>query len=140
MGKRITSTYVENTQNFSEFEEGQEDHLHIRGEYTVSKRWKISNLGSPPHTWRIPTPASLFQSPLRITSTYVENTNLSASEHNKAKDHLHIRGEYSIPLISTPWSKGSPPHTWRILFGHGTGAAGHGITSTYVENTFYWEI
>ncbi len=32
------------------------------------------------------------------------------------KDHLHIRGEYTMKIISIDMALGSPPHTWRIQF------------------------
>ena len=34
---------------------------------------------------------------------------------NQPKDHLHIRGEYSISTCGKVLGKGSSPHTWRIL-------------------------
>ena len=70
-----------------------------------------------------------------ITSTYVENTlaNLWYPLHHQ--DHLHIRGEYCVPLPGTSISKGSPPHTWRIPSNGMKGNGGDRITSTYVENT-----
>ena len=51
--QRITSTYVENTEQFLRRRALSRDHLHIRGEYCL--RWAIGlmKLGSPPHTWRI---------------------------------------------------------------------------------------
>ena len=92
---RITSTYVENTLSEAIRPTGKEDHLHIRGEYkaviinrapkrritstyvenTAVSLWRsISEIGSPPHTWRIPFHTAIHTNMLRITSTYVENT------------------------------------------------------------------
>ena len=70
------------------------DHLHIRGEYTVSKHWKINSLGSPPHTWRILITPDFNDGVFGITSTYVENTSIAKSPAILSEDHLHIRGEY----------------------------------------------
>ena len=75
--KWITSTYVENTKCFNSSSWRLKDHLHIRGEYAIltekwSKRW-----GSPPHTWRILLQQGMAKALMRITSTYVENTNWS---------------------------------------------------------------
>ena len=72
------------------------DHLHIRGEYPGLIIKNNVFVGSPPHTWRIPLlypTDSIFAG---ITSTYVENTSIHLIYLTKYKDHLHIRGEYSI--------------------------------------------
>ena len=50
---RITSTYVENTLPMKMILVKQQDHLHIRGEYSIELLTITSELGSPPHTWRI---------------------------------------------------------------------------------------
>ncbi len=72
--KRITSTYVENTTNLAFFLQDFWDHLHIRGEYCWCVCWSWNVLGSPPHTWRIPSDDYGKESAVGITSTYVENT------------------------------------------------------------------
>ena len=72
--KRITSTYVENTKRQSCCLALRQDHLHIRGEYLELQSKMINNLGSPPHTWRIPVAELKALLTCRITSTYVENT------------------------------------------------------------------
>ena len=50
---RITSTYVENTLEDGEVIATAEDHLHIRGEYSLLAMISYRRAGSPPHTWRI---------------------------------------------------------------------------------------
>ena len=46
-------------------------------------------------------------------------------------------GEYSIPIFLIHCTKGSPPHTWRILkLLNQVKSKPNRITSTYVENTF----
>ena len=75
----------------------------------------FSNLGSPPHTWR-------------ILSKWLPKSVWSW-------DHLHIRGEYAIFLLKRSVTLGSPPHTWRIPDEKVARVTGQGITSTYVENT-----
>ena len=72
-------------------------------------------VGSPPHTWRIHSASEAVGRAIRITSTYVENTDCYAFNIIIFRDHLHIRGEY-IKLIN---------ELGKII----------GITSTYVENT-----
>ena len=91
---RITSTYVENTIYIDCATFSRQDHLHIRGEYLNPKTQSGISLGSPPHTWRIPTYMWLACADLRITSTYVENTIRKYKNVNNIQDHLHIRGEY----------------------------------------------
>ena len=92
-----------------------QDHLHIRGEYNASPQDLMIQVGSPPHTWRIQPTSDRLWPPPRITSTYVENTDIvSFCFCNK---------------------EGSPPHTWRILRLFELIPAVPGITSTYVENT-----
>src|SRR5699024_4251500 len=72
---------------------------------------------------------------MRITSTYVENTENGLIQNWTAEDHLHIRGEYKKLDKIHSWFIGSPPHTWRILYIIFTKIKKHRITSTYVENT-----
>ena len=94
-------------------------------------------MGSPPHTWRILKKTAGGGRKLRITSTYVENTPICAYLGFWLQDHLHIRGEYSNPMIIKCLISGSPPHTWRIqLEIRGTTSVDR-ITSTYVENTTF---
>ena len=50
-----------------------------------------------------------------IISTYVENTTVGERLLMLKRDHLHLRGEYSListPILAPP---GSSPLTWRIL-------------------------
>ena len=91
--------------------------------------------GSPPHTWRIPGYLSSFWVKLRITSTHVENTTVTALPRCQPWDHLHTRGEYIIPLAFNFDEIGSPPHTWRILYEATQKRLKYRITSTHVENT-----
>ena len=91
--------------------------------------------GSPPHTWRILNDDAIGALGLRITSTYVENTNRFSSSGILPWDHLHIRGEYKIFKFRWIRKMGSPPHTWRILIWMIFTAVKARITSTYVENT-----
>ena len=90
----ITSTYVENTIPLGSHDAVHEDHLHIRGEYKLSKRQDLACWGSPPHTWRIRQYWVTTAAHVRITSTYVENTTLPTLIRWTKQDHLHIRGEY----------------------------------------------
>ena len=90
----ITSTYVENTIWWWCLCCFWEDHLHIRGEYNSISPFSKLRIG--------------------ITSTYVENTKKLELNLVKRWDHLHIRGEYDITEAMKGFSKGSPPHTWRI--------------------------
>ena len=112
---RTTSTYVENTSRWYPSKCWSVDHLHIRGEYTIPTSSAVNKVGSPPHTWRIREIIKLPHTEERITSTYVENTTLIEKEHFLMRDHLHIRGEYSL---------------WGVLC-----LLSIRITSTYVENT-----
>ena len=112
---RITSTYVENTNSHTCQNHCQKDHLHIRGEYCKTNNICFVEIGSPPHTWRIPLSWFSILKYSRITSTYVENTT------------------WLIVLVTLP--SGSPPHTWRILWFHFSAKLHYRITSTYVENT-----
>ena len=91
----ITSTYVENTMPHSTAILIAEDHLHIRGEYSVSRKATDQDQGSPPHTWRILGVVVLGAGLIGITSTYVENTQYQIDHHYLHWDHLHIRGEYN---------------------------------------------
>ena len=133
---RITSTYVENTTNPRPAGGGQEDHLHIRGEYPALVVPTFLLLGSPPHTWRILEGGNVFKDEWGITSTYVENTRSCRLCQLNHWDHLHIRGEYPTDIFCVHQVIGSPPHTWRIRNQFFLQHWLLGITSTYVENTF----
>ena len=111
----ITSTYVENTIGIRTDESYDRDHLHIRGEYQEISPLAKRDLGSPPHTWRIQIYSFLTLLTVRITSTYVENTIPHVPILQRIWDHLHIRGEYTFNDGSESKTRGSPPHTWRIL-------------------------
>ena len=111
----ITSTYVENTLNMHLPLMHQQDHLHIRGEYSIVAIVIVSKVGSPPHTWRIQYQPVRLSGRLRITSTYMENTASLYQIQSPKRDHLHIRGEYSAGIFGMKIVLGSPPHTWRIL-------------------------
>ena len=111
------------------------DHLHIRGEYYRLADERAGFMGSPPHTWRILLANKFSANLYRITSTYVENTMYAADATGTSGDHLHIRGEYLTMRLRYASSRGSPPHTWRILMAKSSANLSPGITSTYVENT-----
>ena len=113
---RITSTYVENTINYKRGHGDNRDHLHIRGEYRLDAIFVTLIEGSPPHTWRIPSKSKKPLPKEGITSTYVENTKIRIFPLNSYWDHLHIRGEYLKLSHYLHPRKGSPPHTWRILW------------------------
>ena len=132
---RITSTYVENTNKPTTVLRRDEDHLHIRGEYSLVIKRSFFMLGSPPHTWRIPIFFSFNVVLFRITSTYVENTNIDCIKNIINRDHLHIRGEYPSRRRFQRSKRGSPPHTWRIHNHNFSSWIFNRITSTYVENT-----
>ena len=92
-------------------------------------------MGSSPHTWRILDKYAKVLKLRRIISTYVENTIWWLVYREKAKDHLHIRGEYALVSNNTPRIPGSSPHTWRIPFLVKLVLVFLRIISTYVENT-----
>ena len=75
-----------------------EDHLHIRGEYAKFNQLALDISGSPPHTWRILNYFPSMDGVARITSTYVENTEVSILNKVRIRDHLHIRGEYGVRI------------------------------------------
>ena len=65
----------------------------------------------------------------------MENTNFVAKLEEMVRDHLHIRGEYTVFRYQYVEDRGSPPHTWRIPVVSSVMSTIDGITSTYVENT-----
>ena len=91
--------------------------------------------GSPPHTWRTQLLNKVVHVIVRITSTYVENTNRRPNGRIKDEDHLHIRGEHNKVKSATARKLGSPPHTWRTPKNLTSEKIDVRITSTYVENT-----
>ena len=97
-------------------------------------------LGSSPHTWRILSMTTICSNVTRIISTYVENTVIGLCEMYQVKDHLHIRGEYSMLTVISQLLIGSSPHTWRILFKLFQLLLLRRIISTYVENTLLFSM
>ena len=111
------------------------DHPHLRGEY---KRFDLISLtcsGSPPPTWGIPEPFPGRLLSLRITPTYVGNTESTGRKQQMRKDHPHLRGEYRSKLWTEDQLVGSPPPTWGILARCKRGICLSRITPTYVGNT-----
>ena len=71
---RITPAYAENTR-WNEFRGyGLQDHPRIRGEYKKKQMGLELELGSPPHTRRIPGDGVGRVLGLGITPAYAENT------------------------------------------------------------------
>ena len=130
---RITSTYVEKMKQLTNQTFLSWDHLHIRGENSAGYETGVSNVGSPPHTWRKLVFDSELSLKVRITSTYVEKIIISSNNLRMFEDHLHIRGENKLILLQELRSLGSPPHTWRKSLAGGIMIGLVGITSTYVE-------
>ena len=112
---RITSTCVENTMLMALLNGKHQDHLHMCGEYLISKLYISITQGSPPHVWRI------HQHQTQHSYTTV--------------DHLHMCGEYITGLNNQLNDLGSPPHVWRIHCPRAVFTIFGGITSTCVENT-----
>ena len=131
----ITSTYVEKTRPLPNKINITWDHLHIRGENYCFYYCQSFELGSPPHTWRKQWDGSTDNHQNRITSTYVEKTELWLLSKILDKDHLHIRGENSSNNSYLSINGGSPPHTWRKQYETDDHSETIGITSTYVEKT-----
>ena len=132
---RIISTYVENTKLSLLKYQMEQDHLHIRGEYSLMLIQHKRIWGSSPHTWRILKLPSVNFIIFRIISTYVENTSWVKIRCQWKRDHLHIRGEYREVFIGFDYSMGSSPHTWRIQRSSYLRWNWCRIISTYVENT-----
>ena len=92
--KRITPTYMGNT-NWSKIaDQLLEDHPHIHGEYKNVVLCLTVVLGSPPHTWGILIAFNDFIALIRITPTYMGNTKCSQRAKKQFRDHPHIHGEY----------------------------------------------
>ena len=72
----IIPTYVGTTLGATVTRERVGDHPHIRGEYWIAVKNKYAHPGSPPHTWGIPFFIIVTSQFIRITPTYVGNTDL----------------------------------------------------------------
>ena len=132
---RITSTYVEKTNENWKPDTNNEDHLHIRGENLFQLALPLLLAGSPPHTWRKHFDNKNQAQDIGITSTYVEKTAGRCKRSRAKEDHLHIRGENHTLQSHQHQRLGSPPHTWRKRL-HSTYLLSQTrITSTYVEKT-----
>ena len=134
-GRRITSTYVENTCIHKDAKLVFKDHLHLRGEHRNFGVLDFFHTGSPPLTWRTLNRIAKRLSRFRITSTYVENTCEMYFIIIVTRDHLHLRGEHILAQQAFQSKQGSPPLTWRTHYDWEEIKFPARITSTYVENT-----
>ena len=91
---RITPTYMGNTRPSSIRMTSPRDHPHVHGEYSPSSSPNATVLGSPPRTWGILTLPLLPSVLLRITPTYMGNTDNGVRRYCFVKDHPHVHGEY----------------------------------------------
>ena len=132
---RIISTYVENTLADRKQAKMNQDHLHLRGEYSQIMLLVLTKSGSSPLTWRILDSAITNSQLLGIISTYVENTFFKDIGFSRWRDHLHLRGEYLLKIIGLTRDIGSSPLTWRIPLKSWILTSAIRIISTYVENT-----
>ena len=112
-----------------------QDHPHIHGEYIKLVGLTAVTPGSPPHTWGIRLSGKLLNSLVRITPTYMGNTNLGQMGVPVPEDHPHIHGEYDFLRERYVYSAGSPPHTWGIHNNTVHSPNRHRITPTYMGNT-----
>ena len=70
---------------------------------------------TPPRMWRKLLLMLVCNVQNRNTSTYVEKTDLLASEQSASKKHLHVCGENLIELSMTVTPTETPPRMWRKL-------------------------
>ena len=111
------------------------DHPHIHGEYLIQPFTPATKLGSPPHTWGIPTGRFKAITPPRITPTYMGNTLTTLIWKATCGDHPHIHGEYYPIYVIMTGLPGSPPHTWGIRMNQMSQQLSSRITPTYMGNT-----
>ena len=90
---RTTSTCVESTRDLAAASRLVPDHLHVRGEHSVSCHCTTRPSGPPPRAWRAPTELEL--------SDMV------------SPDHLHVRGEHARQARRPSRPGGPPPRAWR---------------------------
>ena len=91
-----------------------EDHPHLRGEYCVKAVLTQAEPGSPPLAWGIPKSTWARTKTERITPTCVGNTQCFLDDDADAKDHPHLRGEYTLVNDDGTLIAGSPPLAWGI--------------------------
>ncbi|KRK97319.1 hypothetical protein FD04_GL001333 [Secundilactobacillus odoratitofui DSM 19909 = JCM 15043] len=107
----------------------------MRGEYMNAIIDAEQQLGSPPHARRILLKNLASATMMGITSACAENTCASTGKRIQLRDHLRMRGEYSVNSLPSNAKKGSPPHARRIHGGNGKGTLLERITSACAENT-----
>ena len=132
---RITPTYMGNTIDTDSTRRCIQDHPHIHGEYKMLTTCIKLSRGSPPHTWGILTNGMRSLEAIRITPTYMGNTNGDVILSKRDQDHPHIHGEYQVSAQFIKNRQGSPPHTWGILTPESRPRADMRITPTYMGNT-----
>ena len=87
--------------------------------------------GRPPRPWRA-LPLGVVP---RKTSTSVESTVVTTSQHASRPEDLHVRGEHDVPALHGPIVGGRPPRPWRARRIHHRQTDHERKTSTSVEST-----
>ena len=134
---RITPTYVGKAV-ISYFNlSPHEDHPHMCGESSASRRRPSRALGSPPHVWGKHNQRNDVHDTYRITPTCVGKAPITAVTTLALVDHPHMCGE-SLPYFRfAPTLKGSPPHVWGKLKWQLIRKAESRITPTCVGKASY---
>ena len=131
--ERNTSIYMEKISKNIFLGQGQQKHLHVRGENPKSERTSAGKSETPPHTWRKCRDSFTCEDPHGNTSTYVEKIRYRIPLRHRARKHLHIRGENIAASRRFARNKETPPHTWRKFAFWCDFSGCSGNTSTYVE-------
>ena len=110
-----TSTNVEKTLRMLLRSSRIRKHLHERGENAIQFMPFVSNLETPPRTWRKLFASNAPFSNLGNTSTNVEKTSSHNAFRLHREKHLHERGENSVQSSYSEYGGETPPRTWRNL-------------------------
>ncbi len=110
-------------------------HPHMRGELSVADLVLSGNSGSSPHTWGTRAPPAVHPRRGRFIPTYVGNSRSDPELRRRPAVHPHIRGELTVPALSTLMGVGSSPHTWGTLGWMGDKVIFRRFIPTYVGNS-----
>ena len=110
----ITPTCVGNTVVYSIRFNPDQDHPHLRGEYSTAAVKVFMDAVSPPLAWGILSRPQLKCCLVGITPTCVGNTCCSGDQLQLPGDHPHLRGEYRLTWLRVLRTAGSPPLAWGI--------------------------
>ena len=113
------------------------DHPRTRGVYFLSPRWRMTALGSSPHTRGLPIPVLRLFVVVGIIPAHAGFTHGAVGDVSGSWDHPRTRGVYTHRNEPRTSPGGSSPHTRGLLLGVVIGCSLAGIIPAHAGFTVY---